>query len=82
MVTKLDIVLLVGWLASGALALESHGRVDTASPDRVASVKPMNCRVEAPASTFRPFGFDMAEPSPQGIFDVALMDVVIRCEPE
>jgi hypothetical protein len=81
MLSKLDATLLVAWLASGALALESHARVDIAVPDRVATAKPMTCQVERGPRPSRTFGFDVLEATAQGDFDVAIVDIAVRCEP-
>ena len=81
MPTKLDTVLIVAWLGSGAMALENSGRVDLGARERVAQIRPMTCHVMQRPSEDLPAGLVTPGRGSQIDFESALADLDIRCEP-
>jgi hypothetical protein len=79
MLSKLDAVLVVAWLGSGAMALENSGRVDMGTRDRVAQIRPI-CHVALGPPEARPAGFGTGRALPIEI-DTPVADLIIRCEP-
>jgi hypothetical protein len=79
MLSKLDLALVVACLASGAMALENHGRVDMSSDPRgVMLPPPIVCRPVTPSGLSLPNALDIAVQVP---FDPTLVEFAIECQP-
>jgi hypothetical protein len=76
MLTKLDIALVVACLASGAMALENHGRIDI-TPDQGPKVAAITCYMEP-----RALGPDWFDPSlSPWAFDALAPQAALVCRP-
>lgn len=74
MMSRLDVVLISAWLASGAMAVENYQRTDLAASDgpRVKPAPTMVCAPPHPSSV----AFTLKHP-----FEAAVADIAIVCTP-
>jgi len=78
MLSKLDAALIAACMVSGAMALETNGRVDISPDSRKVALAPIACRPVLPSGLSLPGDFEIVVPVQP---DTGLPEFAIECQP-